>query len=85
MSTTTGTDPYAPQQDTTAGPVFTVTGQDWDSVVAGAADGAEERVVVYITGDGLKTLDAVRGSFESFEVDPTVESFDSTVGATVHA
>ncbi len=40
------TDPYAPQQDTTAGPVFTVTGQDWDSVVAGAVEAEEERVVV---------------------------------------
>ncbi|MBA2739986.1 MAG: NADH-quinone oxidoreductase subunit D [Nocardioidaceae bacterium] len=39
-------DPYAPQQDTVTGPVFTVTGQDWDSVVAGAADAEDERVVV---------------------------------------
>jgi threonine synthase len=36
-----------------------------------------ERVVVYITGEGLKTLDAVRGSFETWEIDPTVESFES--------
>ncbi len=42
----TTTDPYAPHRDTTTGPVFTVTGQDWDSVVAGAADAEEERVVV---------------------------------------
>ncbi len=39
-------DPYAPQQDTVAGPVFTVTGQDWDAVVAGAAEAEDERVVV---------------------------------------
>ena len=26
--------------------------------------GPDERVVAYITGDGLKTLDAVRGTFE---------------------
>jgi len=39
-------DPYAPGQDTTSGPVFTVTGQDWDSVVAGLAETEEERVVV---------------------------------------
>jgi len=37
----------------------------------------EERVVAYITGEGLKTLDAVRGSFETWEIDPTVESFES--------
>jgi NADH-quinone oxidoreductase subunit D len=42
----TGTDPYAPARDTTSGPVFTVTGQDWDSVVAGITEAAEERVVV---------------------------------------
>jgi threonine synthase len=37
----------------------------------------EERVVVYITGEGLKTLDAVRGSFETWEIDPTVDAFES--------
>ena len=37
---------YATEQDTTAGKVFTVTGQDWDSVVAGIDLEAEERVVV---------------------------------------
>ena len=41
--------------------------------------GREERVVLVITGDGLKTLDAVRGSFETHEVDPTTESFDEVV------
>jgi threonine synthase len=35
-----------------------------------------ERVVVYITGDGLKTLDCARGTFETWEIDPTVASFD---------
>ena len=40
------TDPYAPQAEYTGGPVFTVTGQDWDSVVAGAAEAEQERVVV---------------------------------------
>ncbi len=38
----------------------------------------DERVVLVITGDGLKTLDAVRGSFESFEIDPSVEAFERT-------
>ncbi len=37
--------------------------------------GREERVVLVITGEGLKTLDAVRGSFETIDVDPTTESF----------
>jgi threonine synthase len=35
-----------------------------------------ERVVVYITGDGLKTLDCARGTFETWEIDPAVSSFD---------
>ncbi len=39
----------------------------------------EERVVLVITGEGLKTLDAVRGTFESYEIDPTVESFEAGV------
>ena len=36
----------------------------------------EERVVVYITGEGLKTLDAVRGTFETWEIEPSVASFE---------
>ena len=43
-----------------------------------------ERVVVYITGEGLKTLDAVRGTFETWEIDPTVTSFE-TAGERVGA
>ncbi|GAA2758666.1 NADH-quinone oxidoreductase subunit D [Actinopolymorpha rutila] len=39
-------DPYAGSRDTTEGQVFTVTGQDWDSVVQGAAEADDERVVV---------------------------------------
>jgi threonine synthase len=35
-----------------------------------------ERVVVYITGDGLKTIDCAKGTFEAWEIDPTVESFE---------
>jgi threonine synthase len=42
---------------------------------AGAIDPAE-RVVAYITGDGLKTLDCVRGSFETWQIEPTIESFE---------
>jgi threonine synthase len=39
--------------------------------------GAGERVVVYITGEGLKTLDATRDSFHMHEIDPDLESFES--------
>jgi threonine synthase len=39
----------------------------------------DERVVLVITGDGLKTLDAVRGTFESYEIDPSVEHFEALV------
>ena len=34
--------------------------------------GPDERVVVFITGEGLKTLDAVRGTFETHEIEPTL-------------
>ena len=37
----------------------------------------DERVVAYITGEGLKTLDAVRGTFEAWEIDPSVEAFEA--------
>jgi threonine synthase len=40
--------------------------------------GPSERVVLVITGDGLKTLDAVRGSFATHEIEPTVESFEAS-------
>jgi threonine synthase len=36
----------------------------------------DERVVLYITGEGLKTLDAVRGTFETTEIDASVSSFE---------
>ncbi|HEX5989463.1 MAG TPA: threonine synthase [Solirubrobacterales bacterium] len=39
------------------------------------ADG--ERVVVYITGEGLKTLDATRDTFQMHEIDPDLESFEA--------
>ncbi len=37
----------------------------------------EERVVLYITGEGLKTLDVVRGTFETVEIDPTLDDFET--------
>jgi threonine synthase len=41
--------------------------------------GPEERVVAVITGEGLKTLDAVRGSFETYEIEARVSSFTEAV------
>src|SRR3954451_9320807 len=38
-----------------------------------------ERVVLVITGDGLKTLDAVRGTFTAYEVDANADSFAGAV------
>jgi threonine synthase len=38
---------------------------------------AGERVVVYLTGEGLKTLDATRDSFRMEEIDPDLESFET--------
>jgi threonine synthase len=35
-----------------------------------------ERVVAYITGEGLKTLDCARGTFETWEIEPTVAAFE---------
>jgi NADH-quinone oxidoreductase subunit D len=50
MVTTTEQDPYGAAEagsgQTSQGRVFTVTGQDWDSVVAGVADEGDDRVVV---------------------------------------
>jgi threonine synthase len=41
----------------------------------GAID-PDERVVAYVTGEGLKTLDCARGSFEAWRIEPTVASFE---------
>jgi threonine synthase len=38
---------------------------------------AGEKVVAYITGEGLKTLDATRDTFSMHEIDPTLDSFDT--------
>jgi threonine synthase len=35
-----------------------------------------ERVVAYITGEGLKTLDCARGTFEAWEIEPNLDSFE---------
>ena len=41
--------------------------------------GPDDRVVVYITGEGLKTLDAVREGFAMHEIEPTLEDFAARV------
>jgi NADH-quinone oxidoreductase subunit D len=40
------TDAFATSTEGTDGTVFTVTGQDWDTIAAGLADHVEERIVV---------------------------------------
>lgn len=47
--------------------------------------GADERVVLYITGEGLKTLDAARGTFEAYEIDATTSDFFEHVPTPVAA
>ena len=39
--------------------------------------GKDERVVIVITGEGLKTLDAVRGTFECREIAPSFDEFET--------
>ncbi len=46
---------------------------------------SDERVVAYITGDGLKTLDAARGTFEITEIDPTLNAFELATESVVGA
>ena len=46
---------------------------------------AGERVVAYITGEGLKTLDCARGTFEAWEIEPTVHSFEQAAEQRVAA
>ena len=43
----------------------------------------DERVVLVITGEGLKTLDAVRGTFETSTIAPTLEAFEAGVAEAV--
>jgi len=44
-----------------------------------------ERVVAYITGEGLKTLDATRDGFVMHEIDPTVEALDAEFATATSA
>jgi threonine synthase len=43
----------------------------------------DDRVVAYITGEGLKTLDVARGTFEAWEIEPTLESFEQAAERVV--
>jgi threonine synthase len=36
--------------------------------------------VAYVTGDGLKTLDCVRGTFEVAEIGPSADEFEAVLG-----
>jgi threonine synthase len=47
--------------------------------------GADERVVLTITGEGLKTLDAVRGTFAASEIEPALAAFEAEVEAPAAA
>jgi threonine synthase len=44
-----------------------------------------ERVVVYITGDGLKTIDIARETFKAIEIEPSLEAFETALPASVPA
>src|SRR5919199_1515841 len=66
--------------------IFTETaGGTTTAVLAKLAErgeiGRDERVVVVITGEGLKTLDAVRGTFEAYEIAPSYDEFTAKVEA----
>jgi threonine synthase len=65
--------------------IFTETaGGVTTAVLAKLADASAidqgEQVVLYITGEGLKTLDATRDTFTMHEIEPTLESFESAEG-----
>lgn len=42
----------------------------------------DERVVLLITGEGLKTLDAVKGTFETTAISPSYEEFEAAFSDT---
>jgi threonine synthase len=45
--------------------------------------GADDSVVLYITGDGLKTIDTVRGTFETIDVTPAYDAFEAAIAERV--
>jgi len=63
----------------TAGGVTTAT----LAKLAGRGDiGPDERVVVFITGEGLKTLDAVRDTFTTHTIEPSFDAFEAEFAGT---
>lgn len=48
-------------------------------LAAAGAIGDGERVVLVITGEGLKTLDAVQGTFGEFEIEASFDAFEAEV------
>jgi threonine synthase len=62
----------------TAGGVTTAT---LAKLAARGDIGADEEVVVVITGEGLKTLDAVRDTFTTHTIRPSLEAFDDAFAA----
>jgi threonine synthase len=64
----------------TAGGVTTAT---LAKLAARGDIGADERVVLVITGEGLKTLDAVRDTFETHEIDANVDAFEAALPEAV--
>jgi threonine synthase len=50
-------------------------------LAATGAISSEERVVLVITGEGLKTLDATRDGFRMTEIEPKLEAFEQEVEA----
>ncbi|HEX2084094.1 MAG TPA: pyridoxal-phosphate dependent enzyme, partial [Solirubrobacteraceae bacterium] len=58
----------------TAGGVTTAT---LAKLAARGDIGRDERVVAFITGEGLKTLDAVRDTFETHTIDASYDAFEA--------
>src|SRR3954466_14664440 len=46
-------------------------------LAAAGVIGDDERVLLVIPGEGLKTIDCARGTFETFEIEPYPESFEA--------
>ena len=45
----------------------------------------DERVVAYVTGDGLKTIDVARGTFETHVIEPSLDAFEAALPEAVVA
>ncbi len=45
----------------------------------------DERVVAYVTGDGLKTLDVARGTFQTHVIEPSLAAFEVALPEAVAA